>query len=187
MTMMLRALRWLAYLTLASVLAVGLFLFGIRFADGPAGIVAGGAFTTGELHQGTEPDWRFLKDRGEVEFQLLSPARSRTTWILEHEGRIYIPCGYMDTAWGRIWKRWPIEAEADGRALLRIDGTLHKRMLVRIRTGPQVPHLLNELARKYFAASGTPEQRASAQAVMAQQVQDQSLWLFELTSRENGA
>ena len=46
-----------------------------------------------------------------VEFQLLEPDRSRTTWILVHDGKIYIPCGYLNSAVGRIWKKWPIEAE----------------------------------------------------------------------------
>jgi hypothetical protein len=41
----------------------------------------------------------------EVEFQLLAPARSRTTWILYHEDKAYIPCGYMTTWWGKTWKQ----------------------------------------------------------------------------------
>ena len=67
----------------------------------------------------------------EVEFQLLEPARSRITWILDHEGRAYIPSGYMTTWWGRIWKQWPHEAERDPRILLRIGDSLYERRLVR--------------------------------------------------------
>ena len=79
-------------------------LVGARFADGPIAIFAGGPFTSGELVTGAEPDWSFAHDITEVEFQLVEPPRSRTTWILEHEGKIYIPCGYMTTTWGKIWK-----------------------------------------------------------------------------------
>ncbi len=148
MSVILNVLKGLLYLALGLILAIALLLFGMRFADGPYGIVAGGQFTTGERYLGPEPDWSFVKDRGEVEFQLLDPARSRTTWVVEHEGRIYIPCGYMNSAWGRLWKQWPIEAEKDGRADLRIDGVLYDRELRRIKEGDQLPSLLSESARK---------------------------------------
>jgi hypothetical protein len=126
-----------------------------------------------------------VKDRAEVEFQLLDPARSRTTWIVEHEGRIYIPCGYMDTTLGRLWKRWPIEAEQDGRAVLRVDGMLYERQLVRIREGEQLPFLLSELGRKY-GRTGTPvssEELDQALAAGLKRIADQSLWIFELAPR----
>jgi hypothetical protein len=108
-------LRWLGKFVLGViavfvVLAV-LVLVGARFHDGPLGIIAGGPFKSGEL-VGTppEPDWTFVHDMPTVEFQLQSPARSRTTWILEVDGKIYIPCGYMNSTVGRLWKHWPIEA-----------------------------------------------------------------------------
>ncbi len=28
-----------------------------------------------------------------------------SAWIVEHEGKIYIPSGYMTTWWGKIWKQ----------------------------------------------------------------------------------
>jgi hypothetical protein len=52
-------------------------------------------------------DWSFVKEVDTVEFELVGPETSRTTWIVEHDNRVFIPCGYMDTAWGRIWKQWP--------------------------------------------------------------------------------
>src|SRR5512145_3515976 len=136
------------------VLAVPLVLIaglavGARFADGPIAIIAGGPFTSGELVSGPEPDWSFVRDVREVEFQLLDPARSRTTWILHHEGKAYIPCGYMTTWWGKIWKRWPLEAEKDPRIVLRVGDRLFERRLVRIEGGPAVEPLLAELRRKY--------------------------------------
>ncbi|GIS18370.1 MAG: hypothetical protein CM15mP120_02860 [Pseudomonadota bacterium] len=66
------------------------FFLATRFTDGPMGLVSGGAFSSGEVVS-TEPDWRFIKDYDTVEFQLLEPARSRTTWIVEHEAASSYP------------------------------------------------------------------------------------------------
>ena len=155
------------------VLAFVALLVAARFADGPIGIVAGGPFRSGERVSGPEPDWSFVRDVREVEFQLLDPPRSRTTWILEHAGRVYIPCGYMDSSWGRLWKQWPLEAERDGRAILRIGNELYERELVRIADGPLLTPLLAELARKYRGGRPVP----------LSVVTSGSLWLFELAPR----
>jgi hypothetical protein len=155
------------------VLALVGLLFGARFADGPIAIVAGGPFRSGDLVSGPEPDWAFAREVGEVEFQLLDPPRSRTTWILEHEGKVYIPCGYMDTSWGRFWKQWPLEAERDGRAILRIGNALYERQLVRTFDGPLLAPLLAELGRKYLGGSPVPPSAVTSG----------SLWLFELAPR----
>ncbi len=178
-------LRVLAGLVVAVVLAVVALLVAARFADGPLGPVAGGPFAYESLRQGPEPDWNDIRDRDTVEFQLLDPPRSRTTWILVHGGRIYIPCGYMDTDWGRLWKQWPIEAEKDGRAVLRIDGVLYDRELVRIRDGDQLPFLLSELRRKYRQGGAplSPEQQEQALAAGLKRIADESLWIFEMTPR----
>ncbi len=182
MSVILNGLKGLLSLALGLILAIALLLFGMRFAEGPYGIVPGGEFTSGELYRGPEPDWSFVKDRGEVEFQLLDPARSRTTWIVEHEGRIYIPCGYMNSTWGRLWKQWPIEAEKDGRAVLRIDGVLYDRELVRIKDGDQLPFLLSELGRKYLQGGAplSPKEREQALAAGLKRIADGSLWIFEM-------
>ncbi|MGH7288224.1 MAG: hypothetical protein ACREI8_09440 [Myxococcota bacterium] len=161
-----------AVLGLGVLALVGL-LVGARFADGPIGIVAGGAFRSGERVSGPEPDWSFVREVREVELQLLDPPRSRTTWILEHAGRAYIPCGYMDSSWGRLWKQWPLEAERDGRAILRIGNALYERELVRITDESLRTPLLAELARKYLGDRPVP---LSA-------VTSGSLWLFELAPR----
>ena len=167
------ALRILGGLILAVVLVVAGVFVGARFSDGPLAIVAGGAFSTGEPYTGPEPDWSFAKDFDTIEFQSLNPVRSRTTWSMTHEGRIFIPCGYMTTTWGRIWKQWPIEAEKDGRVIARIDGKLYDRMLVRINEGPILEPILAELGRKY--AGGEP--------VPAEAVTSGYLWIFELAPR----
>ncbi len=161
-------MRLVGIIVAAVLVAVGLFLTVARFHDGPLGIVAGGALLRGELVTGPEPDWSFAHDVNTVEFQLLSPERSRTTWILEHDGKIYIPCGYMDSTVGRLWKHWPIEAERDGRAILRIDGKRYQRQLVRVQDPALIGPLTDEIRRKY-AVPATPATVTSG-----------SLWLFEL-------
>ncbi|MEQ8483150.1 MAG: hypothetical protein RIB46_02185 [Pseudomonadales bacterium] len=112
-----------------------------------------------------------MRDVDTVEFQLLDPPRSRTTWILLHEGRIYIPSGYMTTSWGRLWKQWPPEAERDGRALLRVGDTVYPRQLVRVGDSARVAALVAEINRKY-GAGATPAA-----------VESGYLWLFELQPR----
>ena len=155
------------------LVALGGLLVGARFADGPIAIVAGGPFTSGEWFSGPEPDWSFVRDVREVEFQMLDPARSRTTWILEHAGKAYIPCGYMTTWWGRLWKRWPREAERDPRIVLRIGDARYERQLVRVQEGAIVEALLAELSRKY----------AGGREIPTDAVTSGSLWLYELAPR----
>ena len=68
------------------VLLIGGLLVGARFADGPLAIVAGGPFRSGELVTGAEPDWSFVRDIGEVQFQLLEPPRR----LFVHRGEILV-------------------------------------------------------------------------------------------------
>lgn len=158
---------------LAVVVLVAGVLIAARFADGPLGIIAGGPFTSGTPYTGPEPDWAFLKDTETVEFQSIEPPRARTTWIAVHDGRVFIPCGYMTTTWGRIWKQWPIEAERDGRILLRAGDKLYERKLVRIQEGPEIAPVLAELGRKYGDGSPFPPEAVTSGY----------LWIFELTPR----
>ncbi|MFB0968011.1 MAG: hypothetical protein QMB04_00745, partial [Pseudomonadales bacterium] len=94
MKMLLKILTGFVALIALAVIAL---LVTARMNDGPMEILAGGVFTTGTLQTGVDPDWRFVHDRQEVQFQLIDPERSRTTWIVEVNGRIYIPSGYMNT------------------------------------------------------------------------------------------
>lgn len=86
-------LRILGGLIALILLAVAGIFTAARFHDGPfegrLAIVAAGAFVSGELQSGAE-DWDFLKEYFAVEFQLLTPARSRTTFVMDHDGRIFI-------------------------------------------------------------------------------------------------
>ena len=168
-------LRFAGAILALFILAIVIVLTAARFSDGPLAIVAGGPFTSGELVTGPEPDWSFVQGLQEVEFQLVTPPRSRTTWILHHDGKAYIPSGYMTTWWGRIWKRWPIEVENDNRAILRIGDKLYDRRLVRIEDGPMLAPLLTQLSRKYLGGSDIPPDAVSSGY----------LWLFELAPRQS--
>ena len=75
------------YLIGILVIVVGATMIVARFSDGPMELIAGGPFTSGEPVS-TEPDWSFVKDYGTVEFQLLDPAASRTTWLAVVDGRV---------------------------------------------------------------------------------------------------
>lgn len=167
-------LKALLGLILVAVIGFAALMVGARFSDGPLEIMAGGPFQSGEKYEGPEPDWQNLIDIETVEFQSLEPERSRTTWIAVHDGRIFIPSGYMTTWWGKIWKQWPIEAEKDGRIILRANGTLYDRNLDRIKSGPEIEPILAELGRKYGGGSPFP----------IEAVTSGYLWIFELTARD---
>lgn len=169
--------RILVALALLLILLGGITLIAARTHDGPLGgalaIVAAGSFESGELYTGPEPDWSFLRDYETVEFQLLDPPRSRTTWIMEHENRIYIVSGYMNSWYGKLWKHWPAEAEADGRVVLRVDGVRYERQMVRIMAGDVIPPVLAELSRKYLGGIDIP----------VSEVTSGNMWVFELRPR----
>jgi hypothetical protein len=170
-----KILRGFIYAVIACALLLAALMYGARFADGPIKIIAGGPFKSGEPASGPEPDWSFVAERQTVEFQLLNPPRSRTTWIIEHQGRIYIPCGYMTTTWGKLWKQWPLEAEKDGRAILRIDGKLYDRHLVRVTDDPALEKVIKKMLLKYKVP-------ASMEAV-----ESGYLWIFEMLPAGQGA
>ena len=162
---------WFGKLVAGIVVVVLAFFVVTRFTDGPMGIITGGAFSSGEVVS-EEPDWRYVKDYDIVEFQLLDPARSRTTWIVEHDGRIHTKRIYAQ------YRRQNLEAMAaasgkDGRAILRVDAKLYPRQLVRIKDDPVLPAVLAELSRKY----------ANGAQIPVSEVSRGSLWIFELVQR----
>ena len=177
-----RALKVLGAIFGILILLIAGVLIAARFSDGPWELIAGGPFSSGEPYVGVEPDWSFVADIPTVEFQLMNPERSRTTWIIEHEGRIYIPCGYMTTWWGRIWKQWPIEVEKDGRAILRVDGTLYDRQLVRVTEGPELVPIVQKLGVKYLGMNPADVQSAPREELL-EPVTSGYLWVFELEPR----
>lgn len=165
-------LRILSIFIGALIVSIGCYLIAMRFADGPSTVVAGGPLVAGEL-VAEEPDWAFARDVMEIELQLLTPPRSRTVWVVEHEGRLYVPCGYLDSWWGRLWKQWPLEAQEDPRAVVRIAGKRYERTLVPVTAQhPAAQPVLARLGEKY----GFP-------AVPPQVLDTDALLLFELAPR----
>jgi hypothetical protein len=169
-------------LVLMPVVVLGTLLVTSGFSDGPSLVFGGGPLEAGELVTGPEPDWGFVRDIPTIELQLLDPPRSRLVFVLEHEGKAYVVSGYMSTGLGRLWKRWPVQAERDGRAVIRIDGERYERTLERIMTGPAAVGVAAELARKY-GSSVTPEAIAAGETAIAAG----ETWVFELAPRAAGA
>ena len=142
-----------------------------RFADGPNRVFSGGPLLAGELHAGPEPDWRFVDEVPTVELQLLNPAQSRRIWIAQARGKLYVWSGYMGTTVGRIWKRWPAQAERDGRAVIRINGVRYERQLHRIRSGDELDAIAAAITSKY------PSQTTRAG------IEAGDVWIFEAAPR----
>ena len=142
-----------------------------RFEDGPNRVFSGGALVAGELHSGPDPDWSFVSEIQTVEMQLLNPAQSRRIWIAEYENKIYVWSGYMGNPIGRIWKQWPIQAERDGRAVIRINGVRYERQLQRIQSGDLLDGLTATITGKYPSATT----RAAVEAG--------DVWVFEAAPR----
>ena len=106
-------------ITIAQLLGLGILVTAVvvitlwldaRGDDGPSVIFRGGVFTSGEIYQGSEPDWSFTDAIRLVELQLDATQDSRTTFIIESNGRIFVTSDYMGTSLGRMWKKWAVEA-----------------------------------------------------------------------------
>jgi len=147
-----RILKWIGGAFAALVLVVVALVLAARFGDGPTVILPGGPLEAGELYSGPEPDWTFARDIPELEFQLVEPPVSRTIWLQVVDGKLYAVSGYMNSTVGKLWKQWPMQAEQDPRAVIRIDGKRYERKIVRL--GPDDPALAgiaSEIERKYGA------------------------------------
>ena len=160
------ALRWLLRIVLVLVALVVLVYFGARCHDGPLGPIPGGALAAGPLVSEPVSDWTFAKDVGEIQLQLASQSISRTTWILVHEGKAYVPCS-LGFPPGKSWYK---KAAEDGRATLRIEGKRYPVTLTKLddaATQQFEPTLRSEVNRKY----GNPPPTEAG------------VWLFRVDSR----
>ena len=148
-------------------------------ADGPSVLFPGGKLVSGELHTGPEPDWRFTDDMFTIELQLVDPLSSRRTFVMESDGKVYVPSGYMTSFLGRIWKEWAFQADAGAdQAVARINGTRYERRLVRVQDPSIIEGVAEKLAQKY-AGGATPETIAQIEKSVA----DGETWIFELAPR----
>lgn len=177
-----RFLRWIGIGLAVLVLALVGVVIAARLSDGPFdpypfAVLQGGPLRAGELATGPGPDWSFARDIELMEFQLLDPARSRHTWLLVHEGKLYVPCGYMNSWWGRLWKQWPIDAMNDGRAVIRIAGKRYEREAIRVREPALFWSLAREAMRKYRPLE---DQELPSELPP---IESTGIWFFELAPR----
>ena len=166
-------LKWLGISLATLLVVIVLFLFGMRFHDGPLEIISGGPFKTGE--PATAPDdWSYLAERPTIQFQTLDPARSRTVWLGVYQGRLFVVSGYMTTGYGKIWKQWPhYIVENDDRVILRIDNQLYNQRLQRITGGPIAAAVMEVFGQKYNLGAGADDTPVTSGDV----------WMFEVIDR----
>ena len=143
-----------------------------RTDDGPSVIFRGGEFISGEVYRGPEPDWSFTNDIRLVELQLNATKDSRTTFVIESNGRIFVTCDYMGTPLGRFWKKWAVQAtEGDGAAELRIGRTRYERTLKRITEGPEIDWVIQSKINKYGSL------------INREMIVNGETWVFEIAPR----
>jgi hypothetical protein len=179
-----RLLRWIGIALAVLVLALVAVAIVARFLDGPLrtlplALIPGGPLRAGELVTGPEPDWSFARDIEEMELQLLEPARSRITWLIVYEGKLYVASGYMKSWWGRLWKQWPHHAMKDGRALIRIAGKRYEREAVRVTDPAVFWAVVQESRRKY----GSQQDQALPDPLPP--LESAGVWLFEMAPRRS--
>ncbi len=148
-----RVLRWALIAFGLGLLAIGGLRLVAIASGGPLGPIPGGALS-GDPATG-DPPLDALGAAREIELQV-DPAnpRSMTTWVLVHDGQVYVPAAFAES------KTWPRLAESDGRVVLRLGGRLWNRQAVRVTDPATLSTLIGELARKYgFDPSGAASQK----------------------------
>ncbi len=135
-----RFLLWAVVAVVATFVAVGV---AARFADGPIALFPGGPFQSGEVVTDSHVDWSFAKDLPEMELE--SDGRSRTTWLLVHEGELYVPASINFPP----LKSWHLRALEDPRAVVRIAGKRYPRELHRVEE-PVLLEALRAIAREKY-------------------------------------
>lgn len=134
---------------LAAIVVLGVAIYyGARLHDGPLGMIPGGPLVAGEFVETPTTDWAFATDLSEIELQLESQSISRTTWILVRDGVAYVPCSLSFPP----GKSWYVDAQNDGRAILRIEGRRYRVDLTRDDDPTLAGFARPEVERKY----GTP-------------------------------
>lgn len=138
-------LRWVMRLVTLVAVLIGLVLVGARMHDGPVGPFPGGPLASGEIVTQPVADWSFAADVAEIELQLAAQTKSRTTWIIVHEGRAFVPASTTFPP-GKTWHQSALE---DGRATLRIAGRRYPVMLAKVEDAALVTAVRDVGLRKY--------------------------------------
>jgi hypothetical protein len=137
-----KGLRWIA-LALGVLLSAGIIVWlGARFHDGPLGPFPGGPMD-GVIVTDAAVDWSFATDLQTLALQTSDPPRSRSVWLVVHEGALYVPSG------SSVAERWPHELARDPVALLRIEERLYLRRAVRVSDPALLTVLWRKVANKY--------------------------------------
>jgi len=166
---------------LVLLLAATLITLKLKYqnADGPSVLFPGGALVSGTLYEGPEPDWSFTDDVFVIELQTEEPVSSRRIFVMESNGKVYVPSGYMRSFLGRLWKDWAFQVEDGSKlAVARINGVRYERELVRVTDPVVVEGVAEKLAQKY-AGGATSETVAQ----IMQSVADGDTWIFEMVPR----
>jgi hypothetical protein len=151
-------------LLLGALVGVGLVVaVAARLSDGPLGLLPGGPFHAATEPGAPDPTVVGALDTVELEVDPAAP-RSRHTWIVALDGALYVPAGLAR------FKRWPHEAEADGRVRLRAAGHVWALRAVRVQDPELIDRLFERLAAKY----GLSRKRGALAA---------STWFFRLEPR----
>jgi hypothetical protein len=136
----------------------------------------GGKLVSGTLYEGPEPDWSFTDDVFTIELETSDPVSSRRIFVMESDGKVYVPSGYMRSFLGKLWKDWAFDVEDGSKsAVARINGVRYERQLVRVTDPVVIEGVARKLAEKY-SGGATPE----AVAQISQSVADGDTWIFEM-------
>lgn len=154
-------LRWVMRIVAGLVVLIALVFIGARFHDGPLGPIPGGPLASGPVVDTAVTDWSFAADVVEIELQLAAQSKSRTTWIIVHDGKAYVPAS-TEFPPGKTWHR---SALADGRATLRILGQRYPVQLAKV-DDPTLTATVRDVAFKKYPARPAGD-----------------VWLFSVTSR----
>ncbi len=158
-----RLLRLLTLL-LGALVLLGLVVAVVaRLSDGPLGPLPGGPFHAASEPGAPDPAVVGALETVELEVDPAAP-RSRHTWIVALDGALYVPAGLAR------FKRWPREAESDGRVRLRAAGHVWALQAVRVRDPALCDRLFHRVAAKY----GLPQKPGALAA---------STWYFRLEPR----
>ena len=164
-----RIIGWLFLLTALGLAAIAVVAVAARFHDGPLGPIPGGVFQSAAVDLALI-DVAQAARANTVEIEVGQPEpKTRTTWIIAHDGALYVPAGYA------VRKQWPRQVDADGRMRLRVDGKVFAAHATRV-TDPALHAKLIEVVAKKYNLSGDP------QGSMAQ-----GTWFFRLDPSPAGS
>lgn len=165
----LRVVNWIVSLLAIAASVLLVIALAARMSDGPLGPFPGGPLKKGPIAMRPVSDWTFAADVPLMQLQLLKPPRSRTTYLLVHDGKLYVPAGFLDVP---IWKQWPEQAVADGRSILRIEGKRYGTRAVRV-TDPDLYAALARIAGEKYGFGGGD----------GSGLDPETTWFFELQTR----